>query len=226
MHTEVLLHLATTWGRDGADDTGPRPADVTAHCAGTRWQCGAGRTRHLLGTPAIPPLQLTRQNTKLRLEYQPWTWRPEAREQARPCRPTPRIHCCLGPLEETFVLDAATAQFIEAVGQLPPDKPAAVFDHALRLRRSGGREASRALRLSASEFSEIDHAVRSTLLPRADQLNAFRAGLHSDAKAVCCIAARAIRTRAKCTEEHYRVLIEPFAAAGVDTSAQPVAPPP
>lgn len=122
------------------------------------------------------------------------------------------------------MLDAATAQFIEAVGKLPPDTLAAVFDHALRLRRSGGREASRGLRLSASEFSEIDHAVRSTLLPRAEELNAFRTGLHSDAKAVCCIAARAVRTRAKVAEEHYRVLIEPFAAAGVDTPAHPANP--
>ncbi|NUK08500.1 hypothetical protein HRW18_10855 [Streptomyces lunaelactis] len=135
------------------------------------------------------------------------------------------MRCFLGPLEETFVLDSATAQFIEAVGKLPPDTLVAVFDHALRLHRSGGREASRALRLSASEFSEIDHAVRSTLLPRADQLDAFRSGLHSDAKAVCCIAARAIRTRAKCAEAHYRVLIEPFAAAGVDTPAHPATPP-
>ncbi|WP_328409237.1 hypothetical protein OG542_07290 [Streptomyces violaceus] len=118
-------------------------------------------------------------------------------------------------MKKELVVDAATARFIATVAALPPEALAAAFDHAVSRRRQGGREASRALRLSASENSELDHAVRSALLPRSEELNAYRAGLHSDAKSVCVIAARAVRKPATLPAEQYALLTAPFTVVGV-----------
>ncbi|GGU23132.1 hypothetical protein [Streptomyces lavendofoliae] len=112
-------------------------------------------------------------------------------------------------------MDAATARFIATITALPPETLAAAFDHAVGLRRQGGREASRALRLSASENSELDHAVRSALLPRGEELNAYRAGLHSRAKSVCVIAARAVRKPGTLSAEQYALLTAPFTVLDV-----------
>lgn len=122
-------------------------------------------------------------------------------------------------LKKELVVDAATARFIGTIAALPPETLAAAFDHAVGLRRQGGREASRALRLSASEHSELDHAVRSALLPRGEELDAYRAGLHSDAKSVCVIAARAVRKPATLSAEQYALLTAPFTAVGVAVPA-------
>lgn len=111
-------------------------------------------------------------------------------------------------------MDPATARFIETATALPAATLSAVYDESLDRWRPGGREASRALRLSASEDSAIVHAVRSALLPRAAELDAVRQGLHSDAKSACAIAARAVCKRAKLTDDQYLVLLEPFTAAG------------
>lgn len=113
-------------------------------------------------------------------------------------------------------MHTATARFIATIAVLPPETLAAAFDHAVGLRRQGGREASRALRLSASENSELDHAVRSALLPRSEELNLYRPGLHSDAKSVCLIAARAVRKPATLSAAQYALLTAPFTAVGVD----------
>lgn len=112
-------------------------------------------------------------------------------------------------------MDATTARFTATIAALPPKTLAAAFGHAVGLRRQGGREASRALRLSASEDSELDHAVRSALLPRSEELTAHRAGLHSDAKSVCVLAARAVRKPATLSAEQYALLTAPFTAVGV-----------
>lgn len=112
-------------------------------------------------------------------------------------------------------MDASTARFVETVATLPPETLAAVFDHVVRLRRQGGREAGRALRLSASENSALDRAVRSALLPRAGELDAHRAGLHSDALAAVVIGARAVRKPATLSSEQYALLTDPFTAVGV-----------
>jgi hypothetical protein len=119
------------------------------------------------------------------------------------------------------MLEPETAQFIETVGELPPDALAAAFDRMLELRRAGGREASRALKPSASENSSVDHAVRSTLLPRASELDEFRDHLHSDAISATTIAARAILKRDRLSAEQYRLLVEPFTSVGVDAPAAP-----
>ncbi|WP_103544839.1 hypothetical protein [Streptomyces sp. SM1] len=108
-----------------------------------------------------------------------------------------------------------TAGFVGAVAALPPATLADVYDHTVRLRRQGGREASRALRLSASEHSGIDHAVRSALLPRAGELAAYRSGLLSDALSACVIGARAVRKPACLSREQYDLLTAPFTAVGV-----------
>ncbi|MBT3152612.1 hypothetical protein HTV45_17305 [Streptomyces sp. CHD11] len=113
-------------------------------------------------------------------------------------------------------MHATTALFVETVASLSPATLADVFDHTLRLRRRGGREASRALRLSASEHSAIDHAVRSALLPRAGELDAYRAGLFSDALSLCVIGARSVAKPAMLTREQYALLTGPFTAVGVD----------
>ncbi|MEH1017298.1 hypothetical protein V6U90_29935 [Micromonospora sp. CPCC 206060] len=119
------------------------------------------------------------------------------------------------------MIDAATERFIEQAGQLPPAMLADVFDRSVTSWQSGGREASRATKPSAAEDSTLDHAVRSTLLPRADELNRYRVGLHSDAKSATVIAARAILKRSKLSVEHYEVLVEPFIAAGVEVPSHP-----
>jgi hypothetical protein len=119
-------------------------------------------------------------------------------------------------LKKELDLHTATARFIATIAVLPPETLAAAFDHAVGLRRQGGREASRALRLSASENSELDHAVRSALLPRSEELNLYRPGLHSDAKSVCLIAARAVRKPATLSAAQYALLTAPFTAVGVD----------
>ncbi|HET8779999.1 MAG TPA: hypothetical protein VFM66_08005 [Agromyces sp.] len=115
------------------------------------------------------------------------------------------------------MLESDTARFIAAACELPPATLAAAFDRMLELRRSGGREASKALKPSASENSAIDHAVRSTLLPRAAELDGFRDHLHSDAISATTIAARAILKRRQLSGEQYRLLVEPFEVAGVET---------
>jgi hypothetical protein len=117
------------------------------------------------------------------------------------------------------MLDAATERFIDQVGRLPASSLAEAFDAALALRRAGGRDASRATKPSAAENSEIDHSVRSTLLPRAEELDAHRPGLHSDAKSAAVIGARAIQKRGTLTAAQYEVLLRPFQAIGVEVPA-------
>ena len=114
------------------------------------------------------------------------------------------------------MLDTVTTRFIGTAAQLAPDVLAAVHDHMVRLRGQGGREASRALKLSASHESELQALVRSTLLPRGGELNAFRSGLLSGVTSAYVIAARAVHRREKLAREHYDVLLRPFAAAGVE----------
>ncbi|WP_432950520.1 hypothetical protein ACQPXM_19325 [Kribbella sp. CA-253562] len=121
------------------------------------------------------------------------------------------------------MLESVTAGFIRSATQLPPEVLARVVDEALARWRHGGREASKATKiLSASEFSAIDHAVRSALLPRAAELNSFREQLHSDAIGTTEIAARAVLKRARIADEHLRVLVEPFRAVGVAVPPQEV----
>jgi hypothetical protein len=114
------------------------------------------------------------------------------------------------------MLDAVTIRFIGTAAKPSPDALAVVYDHMVRLRGQGGREASRALKLSAAHESELQAMISSTLLPRADELNAFRSGLLSDAKSAYVIAARAVHRRERLAQEHYHVLLRPFAAAGVE----------
>lgn len=118
-------------------------------------------------------------------------------------------------------MDAATARFIEDVTTLAPQTLATVFDHVLSLRRQGGREASRALKLSASEQAALDHAVRSALLPRAAELDAHRSGLHSDSLSAVMIGARSVQKHASLSQEQYALLTCPFTAVGVAVPGHP-----
>lgn len=119
------------------------------------------------------------------------------------------------------MLDAATTRFIEQVAALPADALAAVFDQSLDLWMPVGRAASEATKISAAQNSELDHDVREALRPRAAELDAHSAGLHSDAKSATVIAARAIQTRSTLAVEHYDVLVAPFIAAGVEVPPHP-----
>ncbi|MFI6108111.1 hypothetical protein [Streptomyces sp. NPDC051310] len=114
------------------------------------------------------------------------------------------------------MLDAVTTRFIGTAATLAPDVLALVYDHMVRLRGHGGREASRALKLSAAHESALQAMVRSALLPRADELNAFRSGLLSGVKSAYVVAARAVQRRDSAAHEHYDVLLRPFAVAGVE----------
>ncbi|MGW0611387.1 hypothetical protein [Streptomyces sp. NPDC002788] len=112
-------------------------------------------------------------------------------------------------------MDPTTARFISSATALPAAALAALYEAFLERWPQGGREGSRAARVSASEHSWIDHAVRSALLLRAVELKQFRASLHSDSLSACVIAARAVHKRKKLTEAQYRALLDPFTAAGV-----------
>ncbi|MEV0646445.1 hypothetical protein AB0I28_14400 [Phytomonospora sp. NPDC050363] len=114
------------------------------------------------------------------------------------------------------VLDSVTTDFIARATALPPAELATAFDRAVGLRKEGGKEASRAVRTSASQNSTIDHTVRENLRERLDELSEHRQYLLSDAIAACVIAAGAVCKRAKLTDEQYRILLDPFVTAGMD----------
>ena len=112
-------------------------------------------------------------------------------------------------------MNPTTARFISCATALPAAELAVVYEASLDRWPQGGREGSQAARASASEHSAIVHAVRSALLPRADELEQVRRSLHSDSKSACVIAALAVHKRTKLTEAQYRALLDPFTAAGV-----------
>ena len=119
------------------------------------------------------------------------------------------------------MLDAVTERFVDRGCALPPESLATAFDRMVDLRAEGGKEASRAAVPSASENSELDHRIRTTLLPRAAELDAHLAGLHSDARAAISTAARGILKRGNLTAEQFEVLVAPFVEVGVDVPAHP-----
>ncbi|WP_136708458.1 hypothetical protein [Agromyces sp. H66] len=119
------------------------------------------------------------------------------------------------------MLAASTRKFIDDAHALPPESLAAAYDRAVGLRRAGGREASHATKPSAVENSELEHAVRVALLPRADELNAFRDGLHADAKSAMVIAGRAILKMTQLSTDQYEVLVRPFVEVGIDVPPHP-----
>ena len=113
------------------------------------------------------------------------------------------------------VLDEATRRFVQQAVVLPPEVLARVWDHLIDLLPQGGREARRAVRVSASQNSEIDTAVRSGLGARRADLDAHSPDLFSDAKAAMATVARAIQARSKLTGEQYGLLTKPFTAVGM-----------
>lgn len=119
------------------------------------------------------------------------------------------------------MLDPATVTFVVAATALPPESLTVAFDRFVRLRRAGGKEASRAAIPSASENSALDRMIRDALLPRAAELNAASAGLHSSARAAISTTARAILKRGRLAPEQYRVLVEPFVDLGVELPLHP-----
>ncbi|MGW8884608.1 hypothetical protein [Streptomyces sp. NPDC055749] len=114
------------------------------------------------------------------------------------------------------MLDTATNQFVSTATALSPEALASAFDRLVDLRTEGGKEASRAAVPSAAENSELDHRIRTALLPRAAELDAHLAGLHSDARAAISTAARAILKRGNLTAGQFDVLVEPFVGRGVE----------
>lgn len=71
-------------------------------------------------------------------------------------------------------MDPTTARFVSSATALPAAAPAVLYEAFLERWPHGGREGSRVARVSASEHSAIDHAVRSALLPRAVELEQAR----------------------------------------------------
>ena len=116
---------------------------------------------------------------------------------------------------------AEAARFTEAATALSAAGLAVLYEAFLDGWSKGGREGSRAARVSASEGSRIGRAVHSALLPRAGELEEVRKGLHSDSVSACGTAARAVHCRAKLTGDQYRALLGPFAAAGVTVPGLP-----
>jgi len=119
------------------------------------------------------------------------------------------------------VLEAATVGFVERATGLPPESLASAFSRLLELRGEGGKEASSAAVPSAAENSELDHLIRTALLPRADELNAARPRLHSNARAAISTTARGILKRKNLTPEQYQVLVEPFVGLGLEIPKHP-----
>lgn len=119
------------------------------------------------------------------------------------------------------MLNTSTDRFLAQAGALPAEQLASAFDRAVRLRRAGGKEASRAAKPSAAVNSELEHTVRELLLPRSEELNAARAGLHADAKSAIVIAGRAVQQAAQLTPEQYEILLTPFTELGVEVPAHP-----
>ncbi|MFD4031446.1 hypothetical protein ACFWVP_13225 [Streptomyces sp. NPDC058637] len=114
------------------------------------------------------------------------------------------------------MLDAVTERFVAGATALSPEALTLAPDQVVDLRAEGGKEASRAAVPSAAENSELDHGIRTALLPRAAELDAHLTGLHSDDPAAIGIAARAILKRGNLTAGQFGVLTEPFAGSGVE----------
>lgn len=116
-------------------------------------------------------------------------------------------------------MEASTARFIAVVMALPAPTLAAVYEDWLDRWSQGGRDVSGAAGVSASENSAIRKAVRTALLQRDDTLDK-EAGVSGDIMPLCAIAARVVCKRAKLTEEQYRLMLDPFTAAGVHVPAR------
>jgi hypothetical protein len=119
------------------------------------------------------------------------------------------------------VLEAATVRFVVEATALAPESLIAAFDRLLELSGEGGEEASLAAIPSAAENSELDHMIRTALLPRADELNAVRPRLHSNARAAISTSARGILKRKNLTPEQYEVIVEPFVDRRVEIPPHP-----
>ncbi|WP_406393660.1 hypothetical protein [Streptomyces sp. NBC_00887] len=119
------------------------------------------------------------------------------------------------------MLDAVTERFVEASTAPSPEALASPFDRMVGLRAEGGKEASRAAVPSAAENFVLDHRIRTALLPRATELDAHLAGLHSDALAAISTAARAIMKRGSLAAGHFDVLVQPIVGCGVELPRYP-----
>ncbi|WP_405101667.1 hypothetical protein [Micromonospora sp. NBC_01412] len=119
------------------------------------------------------------------------------------------------------MLDNETQRFMREVTGLAPETLARVFDRALDLWQQGGRDASRAAKVSASQNSEIRRTVLASFRPRMEELDAHQPGLWSSAISGTVIAARGVLKRDRLTAEQYQVLMEPFASAGMVTPERP-----
>ncbi|SIN93209.1 hypothetical protein [Agromyces cerinus] len=117
------------------------------------------------------------------------------------------------------MLDTETTRFVDAATALPAAALEAAYERQLDLLGEGGNEASDAAGPSASANAELDHRIRAALLPRADELDEHRIGLHSDARTAISTAARAIVTRRRLTAEQFTVLVTPFVELGFDIPA-------
>ncbi|QNP65912.1 hypothetical protein [Streptomyces genisteinicus] len=111
--------------------------------------------------------------------------------------------------------DIVTERFVDAAVGLPAPALHSAFERMLDLADEGGREASDAAVPSAARNSALDRRIRAGLLPRAEELDAHRAGLHSDARVAISVAARAVLTRHRLTAEQFGLLVAPFAAYGL-----------
>ncbi|MFI1197016.1 hypothetical protein ACH4T9_27675 [Micromonospora sp. NPDC020750] len=119
------------------------------------------------------------------------------------------------------MLDNETRGFMRQVAGLAPETLARIFDRALDLWQQGGRDASRAAKVSASQNSEIRRTVLTSFRPRAEELDAHQPELWSSAISGTVIAARGVLKRDRLTAEQYHVLMEPFVSAGMVTPEHP-----
>ncbi|MEV4417978.1 hypothetical protein [Catellatospora sp. NPDC049609] len=60
---------------------------------------------------------------------------------------------------EKRMLDVATERFVDQATSLAPQVLAVAFDRQVGLRSEGGREASRAARISAAQNSQLERRI-------------------------------------------------------------------
>jgi hypothetical protein len=113
---------------------------------------------------------------------------------------------------------AAIAPFLTAIAALDTDAWKVVLDTAVSTYPAHSA-AVKSLAFSASESSWVRKAVKDALLPNAPTIQAVGAGAFSRSTSASDSAALALIDHGALSPEEREVLLAPFAAAGVPSTA-------
>ncbi|UOE42645.1 hypothetical protein [Agromyces larvae] len=112
---------------------------------------------------------------------------------------------------------AASAEldaFLDSVASFTPEQFATVLSEARRIGAKARSAARKAAKLSAADFSALDHRVRALLEPLHEALSAAGPGAVSSAVSDTLSAAHGIVRRTRLSSEEYLALVGPFIVAG------------